>query len=737
MIYQDIFMADAKKHSKAKLNFVTAPEQILRVYQLLLHQSCKEWELALLSQKKLTDIFSYIISSEAFFAQINHLLLGDSIIYEYYNEILPQDDVKWLKSNFLPKAVNLKLSSAECSRLKLLRFMMVNETYQHCNLDSLEAQSRERFTQLIKIVADGKLTVQAVTKAHDDAMAVNMLAANQAIELDGLDFLIDATSFSAIKQQLGKTQQILVKSSVKNQQYLRKFGDFSVLEVLKKQIAEDNITAFNETLQALDENRDDIALILLANSLSKHSVPFAIYFSIMMAAIKSYVRRFMFVKAYDLLGELLASPEAGSVLNKKQLVEALKLKANTASRIGKPEVAEQIFSEIITRFPDDFEAHLSLGLIHMVESPAKAKVHLQFAARARRGVSRPMKLTVAEIFRTEGMTFEYQRLVFELMNSYGQHPETFILAQNMYLHENESHLRDASLNMFFESQNLMQPYVGGKDSANLFEISPNNNFLTQDNPLITVIMTTYNAEKTVRSAVKSVLAQTCQNIELYVIDDLSNDATRSILAELQAEDARVNVLLNSTNMGTYCSKNQAIEKANGEFITFHDSDDWMHPERLELNLKIMQNQQIAVCSSNWIRMDQFGFAIAQKHGGFIYRNPASTFFRRDALARLGYFDSVRTGADTEMYNRASAILGAESVVLLDACLAIGLHHSESLTQSGAGAIDGHRYSPVRVEYWQSFGEWHINCEKNNVAKMFLPISQKHRFFNAPDAIRAF
>jgi hypothetical protein len=730
-------MATAKKQQQKlnKLNFITDPNKINRLYLALMNEECPPLELVGVAQKKLFDVFVYLVTSEAFSSKISNLLRGDDVAYSVYNAILPQDEVKWIKTHFLPKEVNLKLSSAECSRLKLLRFMLVQATAQHCNIDALNAEAKERFVKLMQLVSDGKLSQQAVNKAHDEAMASIMLAVNHENELGGSDFLIEAASFSNIKHQLGKTQHILAKSSLENRDMLRKFGDLTVIEQIKSHIANDDVTTVTKVLEALEANRDDIPLILLHKTLHKHSLPFGLYFLVMMFATKAYLRRFMFVSGYDLLEDLLKSPEANQMLNKKQLVEALKLKAGAALRIGKTEVAQQIFTQIVTTYPDDFDAHLSLGLLYMVEEPEKAGVHLRLSARARRGVPRPMKLTIAEIFRVEGMQFEYERLCFELMSGYGQHPETFCLTQNMYLQQGNMAMRDASLNTFFELQNLMQPYVGEKDPNHLFEIAPNGHFVTKDHPLVTIIMTTYNAEKTVRSAVQSVLSQTYQNVELYVIDDVSSDSTREILAQLQTEDSRLHVLLNNANMGTYASKNQGIEKAKGEYITFHDSDDWMHPQRIELNLKVMQNQSVALCSSNWIRMDQFGFAIAQKHGGFIYRNPASTFFRRDALSQLGYFDSVRTGADTEMYNRAGAILGAGPVVLLDACLAIGLHHSDSLTQSGAGAIDGHRYSPVRVEYWQAFGQWHIEAEQQNATSMFLPRLQKQRFFAAPDAIR--
>ncbi len=107
-------------------------------------------------------------------------------------------------------------------------------------------------------------------------------------------------------------------------------------------------------------------------------------------------------------------------------------------------------------------------------------------------------------------------------------------------------------------------------------------------PLVSVIMPSYNAEKYIDEAIKSVIAQTYTNWELFVIDDGSTDGTARIAQSYAEKDSRVIFRRNSHNMGTANTRNIGIRLANGEWIATLDSDDIWHPEKLEIQLKKAQ-----------------------------------------------------------------------------------------------------------------------------------------------------
>lgn len=102
-------------------------------------------------------------------------------------------------------------------------------------------------------------------------------------------------------------------------------------------------------------------------------------------------------------------------------------------------------------------------------------------------------------------------------------------------------------------------------------------------PRTSVIMPIHNAEDTVVIAIKSVLQQTDQNFELILVDDLSTDSSQEVVQNFLAEtqDSRVKYLKNTENIGTAATRNRALNIAQGEWVSFLDSDDQYHPQFLE------------------------------------------------------------------------------------------------------------------------------------------------------------
>lgn len=90
---------------------------------------------------------------------------------------------------------------------------------------------------------------------------------------------------------------------------------------------------------------------------------------------------------------------------------------------------------------------------------------------------------------------------------------------------------------------------------------------------VSVVMSCYNAEKTLERAMTSVLNNTYKNIELLVIEDCSTDDSLHIASKIANEDSRVKVILHKENQGAGVSRKDGIEKARGEYICFCDSDD--------------------------------------------------------------------------------------------------------------------------------------------------------------------
>lgn len=93
-------------------------------------------------------------------------------------------------------------------------------------------------------------------------------------------------------------------------------------------------------------------------------------------------------------------------------------------------------------------------------------------------------------------------------------------------------------------------------------------------PLLSVIIPVYKVEKYLRQCVDSVINQTYKNLEIILVDDGSPDNCGKICDEYAEKDKRVKVI-HELNKGQSAARNKGINKANGELITFVDSDDWI------------------------------------------------------------------------------------------------------------------------------------------------------------------
>lgn len=100
------------------------------------------------------------------------------------------------------------------------------------------------------------------------------------------------------------------------------------------------------------------------------------------------------------------------------------------------------------------------------------------------------------------------------------------------------------------------------------------------NPLVSVIVAAYNAQKYIRRCLDSILAQTMPNFEVIAVNDGSTDGTPAILDEYAAKDPRVRVI-HKPNGGVASARQAGLDAAQGEYTIHADSDDWVEPEMLE------------------------------------------------------------------------------------------------------------------------------------------------------------
>lgn len=114
-------------------------------------------------------------------------------------------------------------------------------------------------------------------------------------------------------------------------------------------------------------------------------------------------------------------------------------------------------------------------------------------------------------------------------------------------------------------------------------------------PVISIIMPLYNAEKYVDNAICSVINQTYNKWELIIVNDKSKDSSGKICDEWAEKDKRIQVIHLTENKGAGNARNVGIDRARGEYITFLDSDDCIEKELYEKVVDSLQKTKTDVC----------------------------------------------------------------------------------------------------------------------------------------------
>ena len=116
-------------------------------------------------------------------------------------------------------------------------------------------------------------------------------------------------------------------------------------------------------------------------------------------------------------------------------------------------------------------------------------------------------------------------------------------------------------------------------------------------PLISIIVPVYNVRAYLRKCLDSICGQTYKNLEIIVVDDGSTDGSGEICDEYAQLDNRVRVI-HQSNAGQSAARNKALSIAQGDFLGFVDSDDWIDKDMYEFlhNLIVESDADIAICS---------------------------------------------------------------------------------------------------------------------------------------------
>lgn len=121
--------------------------------------------------------------------------------------------------------------------------------------------------------------------------------------------------------------------------------------------------------------------------------------------------------------------------------------------------------------------------------------------------------------------------------------------------------------------------------------------------LVSIIMPSWNTARFICESIQSVINQTYEQWELFIVDDYSTDNTDEIIKTF-LDNKRIKYIKNEKNSGAALSRNKALREARGEWIAFLDSDDLWSPDKLEHQLVFMKQNGYVLSYTEFERIDE-------------------------------------------------------------------------------------------------------------------------------------
>lgn len=175
---------------------------------------------------------------------------------------------------------------------------------------------------------------------------------------------------------------------------------------------------------------------------------------------------------------------------------------------------------------------------------------------------------------------------------------------------------------------------------------------------VSVIVPAYNAEKTLEKCVISILNQTYHDLEIIIVDDGSTDGTLEVARHLQSSDKRIQSV-HKENGGVSSARNFGMKYAQGDYIAFVDSDDWLKTEMIE-KLMLGSCADVVVC---FIEQKMYKCDLKQKseveffdlngiaekfdllYIANFFNSVCGKIYKREVINGVAFEDKVRCGED--------------------------------------------------------------------------------------------
>lgn len=227
------------------------------------------------------------------------------------------------------------------------------------------------------------------------------------------------------------------------------------------------------------------------------------------------------------------------------------------------------------------------------------------------------------------------------------------------------------------------------------------------NELVSIIMPSYNTGKFIQETINSVKNQTYNNWELIIVDDGSTDNTDEVVRAIK--DDRIKYIKNKVNKGAAISRNIALREAKGRWIAFLDSDDLWKEDKLEKQIKFMEDNNYYFSYTNYIEIDENSNFNGKKITG------------PKKITRIGMFNYCWPGCLTVMYDsKRIGLIQIEDIkknndyaMWLKVCKKVDcylLNEDLAMYRKRTGSISNHSYKTLIKWHYKLYKD----VEKQNI-----------------------
>ncbi|MFW9989368.1 MAG: glycosyltransferase family 2 protein [Candidatus Odinarchaeota archaeon] len=253
-----------------------------------------------------------------------------------------------------------------------------------------------------------------------------------------------------------------------------------------------------------------------------------------------------------------------------------------------------------------------------------------------------------------------------------------------------------------------------------------------ENPLVSVIIPTYNRATLVREAIHSVVNQSYKNFEILVVDDGSSDNTKGIVQDIAKKDLRIKYIWQKHSGTPAVTRNRGIKASIGDLIAFLDSDDIWFSKKLEKQIKAFQrNPKMLVIASNSVYFSKekkiiptilFLNEVKLSFRNILRMNPLSisdVLVKREIFDSIGYFnESIVKMVDYEFWLRLLSQKDSSILIIKDILSKIRLHDVQLTTN---------RSFLEKYKLWKDFFKNYINYDQTYIEQMLRLRIIRHLF----------